>query len=202
MGTREFFNSMADKWDEKNRYETDKIELMLNLLYIKNGDKTLDVGTGTGVLLPLLLQKTGGEYITAIDIAEKMIKKAKQKFPNSAIHFVAADVMEYPFDNGSFDHIICYSVFPHLREKSAAIARFAAALKPGGLLSVLHSASKEKINGVHIHAHSLEINSDYLLPAGEYIPLLHKNGLREEIVIDNEEMFMLCGRRQWQRQGI
>ena len=199
MGTKEFFNSMADKWDEKNRYETDKIELMLNLLYIKNGDKTLDVGTGTGVLLPLLLQKTGGESITAIDIAEKMIEKAKRKFPNTGIRFVTADVMEYLFANDFFDHIICYSVFPHLREKSAAIARFGAALKPGGLLSVLHSASKEKINGVHIHARSREINSDYLLPAGEYLPLLYKNSLREEIIIDNEEMFMLCGRKQWQR---
>ncbi|MDR2433328.1 MAG: class I SAM-dependent methyltransferase [Treponema sp.] len=197
MGTRDFFNSMADSWDEKNRYETDKIELMLNLLYIKNGDTVLDVGTGTGVLLPLLLRKTGGEYITAIDVAEKMIEKAKQKFPDTGTRFAAADVMEYPFDNDSFDHIICYSVFPHIQEKSAAIARFAAALKPGGLLSVLHSAAKEKINGVHVHSH--EINSDYLLPAGEYIPLLRKNSLREEIIIDNAEMFMLCARRQWQQ---
>lgn len=197
MGTRDFFNSMADSWDEKNRYEMDKIELMLNLLYIKNGDTVLDVGTGTGVLLPLLLRKTGGEYITAIDVAEKMIEKAKQKFPDTGTRFAAADVMEYPFDNDSFNHIICYSVFPHIQEKSAAIARFAAALKPGGLLSVLHSASKEKINGVHVHSH--EINSDYLLPAGEYIPLLRKNSLREEIIIDNEEMFMFCARRQWQQ---
>ncbi|MDR1574394.1 MAG: class I SAM-dependent methyltransferase [Treponema sp.] len=196
MGTRDFFNRMADSWDEKNRYETDKIELMLNLLYIKNGDTVLDVGTGTGVLLPLLLRRTGGEYITAIDVAEKMIEKAKQKFPDTGTRFAAADVMEYPFDNDSFDHIICYSVFPHIQEKSAAIARFAAALKPGGLLSVLHSASKEKINGVHVHSH--DINSDYLLPAAEYIPLLRKNSLREEIIIDNEEMFMFCARRQWQ----
>jgi demethylmenaquinone methyltransferase/2-methoxy-6-polyprenyl-1,4-benzoquinol methylase len=197
MGTRDFFNSMADRWDEKNHYEMNKIELMLNLLYIKNGDTVLDVGTGTGVLLPLLLRKTGGEYITAIDVAEKMIEKAKQKFPDTGTRFAAADVMEYPFDNDSFNHIICYSVFPHIQEKSAAIARFAAALKPGGLLSVLHSASKEKINGVHVHSH--EINSDYLLPAGEYIPLLRKNSLREEIIIDNEEMFMFCARRQWQQ---
>jgi demethylmenaquinone methyltransferase/2-methoxy-6-polyprenyl-1,4-benzoquinol methylase len=107
--------------------------------------------------------------------------------------------MEYPFADESFDHVICYSVLPHLEQKSAAVERFAAALKPGGLLSVLHSSSKEKINGVHIHAHSRDINSDCLLPAFEYIPLLNKNGLREEIVIDNSEMFMFCARRQWRR---
>ena len=196
-GTRDYFNSMAEKWDELNRYAMDKIELMLDLLYIKNGGQVLDVGTGTGVLLPLLLKRTGGECITAIDSAEKMIDRARGKFPESSIRFISADVLNYPLERESFDHIICYSVFPHLTDKNAAIGCFAAALKPGGLLSVFHSAPKEKINGVHIHAGHYEINSDYLLPAGDYIPLLNKNGLKEEIIIDNEEMFMFCGRKRW-----
>jgi demethylmenaquinone methyltransferase/2-methoxy-6-polyprenyl-1,4-benzoquinol methylase len=197
MGTREFFNERAEKWEASNRSDIPKIELMLNLLNIQNGGTVLDVGTGTGVLLPLLLTKTAGDCITAIDLAEKMIEKAKQKFGGTGIHFINADVMEYPLAAESFDHIICYSVLPHLEQKSAVVERFAAVLKPGGLLSVLHSSSKEKINGVHIHAHNHDINSDYLLPATEYIPLLNRNGLREEIIIDNADIFMFSARRQW-----
>lgn len=197
MEARDFFNSMADTWDETNRYDTDKIELMLNLLFIKSGDQVLDVGTGTGVLLAPLLKRTPGECITAIDLAENMIERAKRKFQDSAVCFITADVTEHPLGSEIFDHVICYSVFPHLTEKSVAIGRFASALKPGGLLSVLHSSSKEKINGVHIHAGSRELHSHYLLPAGEYVPLLNKNGLREEIIIDNGELFMFSARKLW-----
>jgi demethylmenaquinone methyltransferase/2-methoxy-6-polyprenyl-1,4-benzoquinol methylase len=199
MGTREFFNERAETWHEPSRGDFAKIKLMLNLLNIQKGCTVLDVGTGTGVLLPLLLMKTGEGCITAIDVAEKMIERAKRKFAGMGIHFINADVMEYPFTDESFDHIICYSVLPHLEQKSAAVERFAAALKPGGLLSVMHSSSKDTINGVHIHAHSHEINSDYLLPATEYIPLLNRNGLREEVIIDNAELFMFAARRQWRR---
>ncbi len=45
---------MADQWDEINKHNLIKAELMVGLLDIKHGDKVLDVGTGTGVLLPIL----------------------------------------------------------------------------------------------------------------------------------------------------
>ncbi|MCL2881110.1 MAG: class I SAM-dependent methyltransferase, partial [Treponema sp.] len=193
-----YFNSMADTWDVNNTHDGKKLGLMLDLLYIKKSDSVLDVGTGTGVLLPLLTEKAG--TVTAIDASDKMLEKARQKYPDSGVNFINADVMEWPFPADFFDHIICYSVFPHLQNKNAVIRRFSEILKPGGLLSVLHSSSNEKINGVHIHAHSSDINSDYLLPAVKYIPVLNKYRLRNEIIIDTEEIFMFCGRKLWQEK--
>jgi demethylmenaquinone methyltransferase/2-methoxy-6-polyprenyl-1,4-benzoquinol methylase len=196
VGTEDFFNSMADTWDEVNRYPMEKIEHMLDMPGIKQGDTVLDVGTGTGILLPLLMQRTGAHNITAIDAAEKMIDKAIGKFGSYKIQFISADVLEYGFPDNAFDHIICYSVFPHFEDKRAVIYKFAAILKPGGLLSVLHSSARAHINGMHSHIQSPRIKMDYLLPAAEYIPLLNRNGLKEEHVIDNDEMFILCGRKQ------
>jgi demethylmenaquinone methyltransferase/2-methoxy-6-polyprenyl-1,4-benzoquinol methylase len=196
MEKHDFFNDRAATWDTTNHYDLDKIELMLKLLYIKNGDAVLDVGTGTGVLIPLLLTFT--DTICAIDSAEKMIEAARKKFAHTKVNFVHGDVMEYPFDDGAFDHIICYSVFPHFDDKPLAIARLAKKLKPGGLLSVLHSASKEKINGVHVHAHNRDIMADNLPPARWLISCAQNNGLREEIIIDNTEMYLFCARRKWQ----
>jgi demethylmenaquinone methyltransferase/2-methoxy-6-polyprenyl-1,4-benzoquinol methylase len=106
--------------------------------------------------------------------------------------------MEYPFNDGSFDHIICYSVFPHFDDKPQAIARLAKKLKPGGLLSVLHSSSKEKINGVHVHVHNRDIMADNLPPATALISSAQNSGLREEILIDNAEMYLFGARRKWQ----
>ncbi|MDR0628838.1 MAG: methyltransferase domain-containing protein [Treponema sp.] len=192
---QDFFNDLAEQWDEKNKWNMDKIALMLKLLYIQEGDAALDVGTGTGVLIPLLTSYTGN--ITAIDSAEKMIQIARKKFEGRGVNFIHGDALEYPFPDASFDHIICYSVFPHFDDKPLAIARLAKKLKPGGLLSVLHSSSKERINGVHVHAPSMDIKWDSLPPAQVLVPCARDNGLREEIVIDNGEMYLFGARKRW-----
>jgi demethylmenaquinone methyltransferase/2-methoxy-6-polyprenyl-1,4-benzoquinol methylase len=195
MEKQNFFNDMAEEWDKKNKWDMDKIALMLRLLYIQQDDAALDVGTGTGVLIPLLTGYTGN--ITAIDSAEKMIGIARKKFEDRGISFIHGDALEYPFPDASFDHIICYSVFPHFDDKPRAIARLAKKLKPGGLLSVLHSSSKERINGVHAHTHNMDIKSDSLPPAQDLVPRARDNGLREEIVIDNAEMYLFAARKRW-----
>jgi demethylmenaquinone methyltransferase/2-methoxy-6-polyprenyl-1,4-benzoquinol methylase len=199
MERHDFFNDRAEQWDTINHYDMGKIELMLKLLYIKNGDAVLDVGTGTGILIPLLLQFT--DTICAIDSAEKMIEVARKKYAHAKVDFVHGDVMEYPFDDSAFDHIICYSVFPHFDDKPRAVARLAKKLKPGGFLSVLHSASKEKINGVHVHVHNRDIMADNLPPASGLISCAQNSGLREEIIIDNAEMYLFGARRKWHSGG-
>jgi demethylmenaquinone methyltransferase/2-methoxy-6-polyprenyl-1,4-benzoquinol methylase len=199
MEKHDFFNDMASTWDTTNHYDMDKIELMLKLLYIKNNDAVLDVGTGTGVLIPLLLKCPGN--ICAIDSAERMIEAARKKFAHPRVTFVHGDVMEYPFDDGAFDHIICYSVFPHFDDKRRTIAHLAKKLKPGGLLSVLHSSSKEKINGVHVHVPNRDIMADILPPARGLIACAQNCGLREEIIIDNAEMYLFGARRKWLPTG-
>jgi demethylmenaquinone methyltransferase/2-methoxy-6-polyprenyl-1,4-benzoquinol methylase len=195
MEKQNFFNDLAEQWDETNTWDMDKIALMLKLLYIQNGDQVLDVGSGTGVLIPLLTGYAGA--VTAIDSAEKMIAVARRKFEGKAVTFIHGDALEYPFPDASFDHIICYSVFPHFDDKPRAIARLAKKLKPGGLLSVLHSSSKERINGVHAHTHSMDIKSDNLPPAQALVSCARDNGLREEIVIDNAEMYLFAARKRW-----
>ncbi|GHV23632.1 ubiquinone biosynthesis protein UbiE [Spirochaetia bacterium] len=195
----DFFNKKAETWDATSRYDMNKLELMLRLLYIKEGDTVLDVGTGTGVIIPLLQKFTNAENIYAIDAAEKMIEAAKKKFADTKVNFVIGDVLDYPFNDEQFDHIVCYSVFPHFDNKPLAIARFAKILKPGGFLSVLHTASKVKINGIHVHVHNRDVFLDHLPPAKAFLPCLKDNGMRDEIIIDNEEMYFLGARKKWLR---
>jgi demethylmenaquinone methyltransferase/2-methoxy-6-polyprenyl-1,4-benzoquinol methylase len=74
------------------------------------------------------------------------------------------------------------------------IRNMIAALKKGGLLAILHSASKERINGVHIHAHR-DVSLDSLPPAETVAGLMKKLGMRLEAMIDNSEMYAVCARR-------
>ncbi|MDR1948211.1 MAG: class I SAM-dependent methyltransferase [Spirochaetaceae bacterium] len=192
---KNWFNDMADGWDSYARHDMAKVELMIGLLNIKKGDTVLDVGTGTGVLLPLLSRFTNAADITAIDSAEKMIEAAKRKAGNTEIRFITGDALTYPFGESLFDFIICYSVFPHFDGKQTAIRRFGSLLRPGGLLAVLHSESREKINSVHVHAHSFEIKGDRLPTIKEMVEMMGRVKLREEIMIDNDTMYMVCARK-------
>ncbi|MDR0561797.1 MAG: methyltransferase domain-containing protein [Spirochaetaceae bacterium] len=192
-----FFNERAGTWDETSRHDMAKVELMLQLLNIKKGERVLDVGTGTGVLLPLLARYTDEADITAIDIAAKMIEAAKRKAGDAKITFITGDVLEYPFDPERFDCIICYSVFPHFEDKRGTIRRLSRLLAPGGLLGILHSEPRDRINSIHIHARHHDIKADNLPPAEMVMDCMKDAGLREEIRIDNPDLYMLCARKRW-----
>jgi demethylmenaquinone methyltransferase/2-methoxy-6-polyprenyl-1,4-benzoquinol methylase len=170
--------------------------MLTRLLLVQQNDTVLDVGTGTGVLLPVLSKYTAGKNITAIDSAEKMLELARQKFSNLGCSFILGDVTVYPFQNESFDVIVCYSVFPHFDDKPNVIKRFIAALKKGGLVAILHSSCKERINTVHVHAHH-DVTMDNLPPADKVADLMKKFGLKIEVVIDNSEMYAVCARKRY-----
>ncbi|MDR2494169.1 MAG: class I SAM-dependent methyltransferase [Spirochaetaceae bacterium] len=196
-----YFNGLAEKWDHISRHNMAKVERMLALLSIKPGDTVLDVGTGTGVLLSLLARLTDPTAVTAIDSAEKMIAVARRKTEGLGITFVAGDALSYPFQPETFDHIVCYSVFPHFEDKRAVTRRLSGLLKRGGLLSVLHSDCRDKINRVHIHAGHQGIHGirgDDLPPARVVMNCMKDCALREEILIDSEELYMVCARKPWQ----
>jgi demethylmenaquinone methyltransferase/2-methoxy-6-polyprenyl-1,4-benzoquinol methylase len=190
---QEFFNGAAENWDEAPRRDLTKVRLMVELLGIKQGDKVLDVGTGTGILIPILSGFTGEADISAIDFAEKMIAAAKKKFPGSAVTFLAGDALSYPFESGSFDFVVCYSVFPHFDNHEEALRRLSGLLKPRGLLCILHSSGRQEINMRHGHFDLLK--HDMLPPCDILRDSMRACGLREEIMIDNAEMYMVCGRR-------
>ena len=49
---------------------------------IGRGEKVMDVGTGTGILIPYLLRR-GPSEIHACDLAENMLRRVKEKFPGA-----------------------------------------------------------------------------------------------------------------------
>jgi demethylmenaquinone methyltransferase/2-methoxy-6-polyprenyl-1,4-benzoquinol methylase len=195
MSKEQFFNDRAYHWDNISRHDMEKVDMLVRLLLIREHDTVLDVGTGTGVLLPVLSRYTAGRNITALDISEEMIAVARQKYENLGCSFIIADAAAYPFPPESYDVIVCYSVFPHIDDKPKLIKHLTEALKIGGLLAILHSSSKEKINGVHVHTTHRDIMMDTLPPADRVADLMVKQGLKPEAVIDNRELYAVCGRR-------
>jgi len=151
MNHREYFNQLAGKWDKMTPEETRaRLPQMIDYLAIKPGDTILDVGGGTGILLPLLYNAAGDRgKIVSLDIAEEMLRQARNNGHQSNIDFIHADVAAIPFSDEIFDLVICYSCFPHFPDKLKALAEMARVLRNRGRLAICHTASRQTINELH-----------------------------------------------------
>lgn len=188
-----FFNSVAENWDEMCRHDMIKVDFMLELLQVEEGQQLLDVGTGTGILIPSLVKRIGTTgSIKGIDLAEKMIEVAKQKNNFSNVVFKCEDALDYNIDESSYDAIICYSMFPHFEDKEKAVAVLAKKLKANGKLMICHSQSRVAINTIHRKANEV-VREDNLPPVEVIEAYFLKAHLNVIQVIDNEEMFVVLG---------
>ena len=74
---REAFNHLAREWDRRLSPSPDKIRYLLSFLTISPSSIILDVGSGTGILIPFLRERIGPSgLIVELDIAEEMLKVA------------------------------------------------------------------------------------------------------------------------------
>jgi ubiquinone/menaquinone biosynthesis C-methylase UbiE len=193
--TKAYFNEKADIWDNKiAEKDTSKLERMAERLKIEPGATVLDVGTGTGVFLPYLVKKVGlhGKII-ALDIAEKMLLKAKAKDVKGHINYLCADVMAIPLSDEFCDVVVCYSSLPHFPDKPKAMTEIKRVLKKGGWVFICHTSSREHINDIHQQIPM--VRNDLLPDAIEMVGMLTKAGLINVQVEDKTDSYLACGRR-------
>ena len=143
----EFFDGFAPQWDEDMVRDEEVIATILDNAGVKAGVSVLDVACGTGVLIPDYLLR-GAASVTAIDISPKMIDFAREKFLQSNVHLLCADVETICFES-PFDCIVVYNAFPHFFNPSGLIEKLAGDLKTGGILTVAHGMSRDRINQHH-----------------------------------------------------
>jgi demethylmenaquinone methyltransferase/2-methoxy-6-polyprenyl-1,4-benzoquinol methylase len=104
------------------------------------GMRVLDVASGTGDSALALTKK--GASVAMSDFAMPMLalgleKYIKRKKANLLMGAVAADAMNLPFKNSTFDAVaICYGI-RNVECRPRAYAEFTRILKPGGKLVIL-----------------------------------------------------------------
>lgn len=144
---KEYFNSLADKWDSICQHDENKLSAVATLACIKSGDRVLDIACGTGIMFTELLKRDISELV-GVDVSDKMIEKARGKFSDNRLTFIADDLFNLDEKN-TFDVAIIYSAYPHFEDKKALCEKIHSLLKENGRFIIAHSESKETINNRH-----------------------------------------------------
>jgi len=195
MDKRKFFNEMAAGWDQ--RFYTpelrERLPEFVSLFHLGAGSKILDVGAGTGGIIPYLLQAIGPQgAIWAIDFAEEMVKLGRKKFQGeSRVIFQLAPVESLPYEDRFFDHIICFGAFPHFDDKLKALGEMGRILKVQGPLIIAHALSSAELR--ERHQGCAPVSQDFLPTEAEMKGLLEKAGFQVARLIDQPKCYLCEG---------
>jgi len=110
---------------------------LIELCQIGEGKHVLDVGCGTG-RTACLLPKKHHCTVVAIDISEKMLdwskERAREEGVENKVVFRIADATNLPFEDNTFDAVICESVMAFVKDKQKAIDEYVRVTKTGGYI--------------------------------------------------------------------
>ena len=196
MSKQSFFDKHATRWDETRRPDEDEqLARVVTLSDVRKGQGILDVGTGTGVLIPHLLRWLGPTgRIVAVDISPEMLCKAEAKGFPEIVSFRRVDVHDLPFPDCSFDRVICNAAFPHFDDRRLSLREMRRVLRPGGYLVISHPIGRAAVNALHSEVGG-RVGEDRV-PDAEAMSLLLKDAQFADImVLDEPQLYLARGRR-------
>ncbi|MBS3817482.1 MAG: methyltransferase domain-containing protein [Candidatus Thermoplasmatota archaeon] len=141
------FYDAVDNFPLFSRYQRGWKKKAVKHLHASDGDRILDVGTGTGQLLPWISKEFEKGSVIGSDISEKMVEKARTKVDGTddlKIEVVQDDIEDSSFPSDHFDKIIAtfaFTTFPNVDKAASECARI---LKPDGKMIVLDTGKPEK----------------------------------------------------------
>ena len=94
--------------------------------------RILETAAGTGVLTRLAADAAPQAEIVATDINPAVVAFAAQKFPENRVTVQQANAQELPFDDGSFDLVLCQFGVMFFPDRIAANSEARRVLSAGG----------------------------------------------------------------------
>lgn len=97
------------------------------------GNQVLEVAPGPGYLA-IELAKLGSYKITGLDISRTFVEIARSNARDAgvAVKFRQGDAANMPFEDGTFDFLLCRAAFKNFTEPIRAIQEMHRVLAPGG----------------------------------------------------------------------
>lgn len=129
---------------EKRAEAADEIsarEAYLDLLGIKEGDRVLDVGCGSGVVTRAIAKRVGTSgRVVGVDPSGAFLTVAREIADKSGlgerIEFREGSAASLPVKDGEFDAAVAVTVLAHMHDGPKAVPELVRAVRPGGRIGV------------------------------------------------------------------
>ncbi|MBU7600850.1 methyltransferase domain-containing protein [Streptomyces sp. P38-E01] len=167
-------------------------DVFIERLKVDENSHVLDLGCGVGGPGLRLVERTGAR-LTGISISQEQIKAANRLAAEAGASeravFQHADAMKLDFPDDSFDAVMALESLCHMPDREQVLREVRRVLRPGGRLvltdiferfprkEVRHEGIDKFCEGLMSTTADLE----------DYIPMLHRAGLRSLAVVDVTE---------------
>jgi SAM-dependent methyltransferase len=148
----------------------------LERLRIRPGDRVLDAGCGEGRHCFGALER--GARVVGLDLDRPSLEAGARPLRNRAGELnslgamLQGDAFHLPFQDASFDRVICSEVMEHVHDFRGAARELARVTRPGGTLAVtIPTATSE-----HLY---LRLGDDYFESPGGHIRIFRPRTLAE-----------------------
>lgn len=118
----------------------------VELLQLKKGDRVVDLGCGTGLSFPAILERIGSKgHLTGVDMTAGMLACARERCDRAGwnnVELVQSEIGAYPFPE-KVDAVIATGVMGYVAEYDRVIQNAAQALAPVGRMVILDAKKPE-----------------------------------------------------------
>lgn len=203
---RQLFNAIAKRYDLLNDCISFGMhrqwkQTAVGLLNLQAGQTALDVCTGTGDLLALLLKAVGSTgKVTGIDFSEEMLAVAHKRYAVQLVEqsewltLLQGDAMALPFEANTFNAGIVSFGLRNVSSVETAVAELVRVVKPGSVVLNLDTCPQVLLPGFDIYFSKLMPLIGKCLAgnqwAYDYLQASSKNFLTPEAL---QRVFEQCG---------
>lgn len=145
--TKQHFNETASNYNtsDDGKFVQGMYDVLVNEIQKSQSGKILDIGCGNGNLFTFL---PDGKYeLFGIDFSENMISEAKKNCKTKA-SFIVADAEKLPFDDNTFDIVVCNASFHHYIHPNIVLEEMNRVLKIGGKVLIGDPYIPKGIRGI------------------------------------------------------
>jgi ubiquinone/menaquinone biosynthesis C-methylase UbiE len=97
---------------------------------------TLEIGTGSGAMASVLLERFPSMRLRGTDVDPAMVESARARLApfGARVTVEQADATSLPFPTGRFDAVVSFIMLHHVIDWERALGEAARVLRPGGVL--------------------------------------------------------------------
>jgi SAM-dependent methyltransferase len=113
----------------------ERLETIVRAAEIRENDRVADIGTGTGVLIPLI-QAYHPLKIHAVDLSESMLETVRERYPD--VDTLLTGIRNLGLADRSVDVFFINACYPNLVDKHRTFLNIARMIRPGGRVVISH----------------------------------------------------------------